>query len=143
MTTQSGPYELNATRLILGPDHIATTKAVTPTFYQELDAEFATFRGHILIQQYDFDEPWPTWEVHPEGDEFVYLISGDVDFDLWSQASGTQTVRVSEPGSYVVVPKGTWHTARPRKPTRMLFVTPGEGTLNEAEPPVQKQPGPS
>jgi hypothetical protein len=33
-------------------------------------------------------------------------------------------------GSYVVVPKGVWHTARTSVATRMLFVTPGEGTEN-------------
>jgi mannose-6-phosphate isomerase-like protein (cupin superfamily) len=135
MTTESGPFDLNTTRLIVAPDLIATPKTVTPTFYEELDQEFKAFQGHTLISQFEFDEPWPTWEIHPEGDEFVYLISGDTDFDLWSEATGDQTVRVSEPGGYVVVPKGVWHTARPHKPTRMLFVTPGEGTLNEAWPP--------
>jgi hypothetical protein len=46
-----------------------------------------------------------------------------------------RVVRVSEPGSYVVVPKGAWHTARPHAPTTLLFVTPGEGTLNAEQPP--------
>ena len=32
------------------------------------------------------------------------------------------------PGDYVIVPRGTRHTARIRKPARMLFITPGEGT---------------
>jgi quercetin dioxygenase-like cupin family protein len=41
-------------------------------------------------------------------------------------------VSLTEPGSFVIVPKGTWHTARIAKPTSMLFVTPGEGTQNKA-----------
>ncbi len=45
-----------------------------------------------------------------------------------------RTVRVNQPGSYVMVPKSAWHTARPLEPTSMLFVTPGEGTLNQTEP---------
>ena len=48
---------------------------------------------------------------------------------------GPSGVRVSEPGTYVVVPKGAWHTARPHAATTMLFVTPGEGTLNAESPP--------
>ena len=32
---------------------------------------------------------------------------------------------------HVVVPKGTWHTARTSVPTKMLFVTPGQGTENK------------
>jgi len=47
---------------------------------------------------------------------------------------GDQTVRLSEPGSFVIVPRGTWHTATVRKPTQMMFVTPGQDTDNREEP---------
>lgn len=133
MPTDPGPYAIEATRLILSPKGDATPKAVSPTFYEELGGEFDGFAGHLLISRYGFDEPWPTWEIHPHGDEFVYLLSGDVDFVL-HRKNGDETLRVSEPGSYVVVPKNTWHTARPHAPTEMLFVTPGEGTLNAEKP---------
>ena len=33
-----------------------------------------------------------------------------------------------EPGAYVLVPRGTWHTAKTSTRCRMLFVTAGEGT---------------
>lgn len=133
MSIHPGPYDIDATRLIMAPGGAATAKAVTPTFYEELDDGFDGFRGHVLIARYAFDEAWPTWEVHPHGDEFVYLLSGDADFVLKTD-DGETTVRISEPGSYVVVPKGAWHTARPHAPTVMLFVTPGEGTLNSETP---------
>jgi mannose-6-phosphate isomerase-like protein (cupin superfamily) len=129
-----GPHDLDEMRFILGPTGKGITKVASPTFYEELDQEFQDFRGHLLIQRYTFHEPWPTWEVHPEGDEFVYLLEGDTEFLL--RRNGVESsVRVSEPGSYVVVPQGAWHTARPYTTTTMLFVTPGEGTLNELEPP--------
>lgn len=35
---------------------------------------------------------------------------------------------LSEPGTYVLIPRGTWHTATTSEPTRMLFLTDGEGT---------------
>jgi mannose-6-phosphate isomerase-like protein (cupin superfamily) len=133
MTIDSGPHDIDTTAFILGPDGAGTSKTVTPTFYQELGEEFPDFRGHVLIQRFTFSDPWPTWEVHPEGDEFVYLIEGDTDFVLMVEGNET-TLRVSDPGSYVVVPRGTWHTARPHAPTTMLFVTPGEGTLNAETP---------
>ena len=134
MAIDPGPHDLNQVRFVLAPNGNGTNKSVSETFYQELDEEFADFSGHVLIQQFSFDTPWPTWEVHPKGDEFVYLLSGDTDFVL--REGGTErTVRVSEPGSYVVVPKGAWHTARPHAATTLLFVTPGEGTLNAATPP--------
>ena len=133
MTTDPGPFDLASTRLILNPEADAIPKAVTPNFYGELDAEFDGFAGHVLISQHEFDEAWPSWEMHPKGDEIVFLLQGDVDFVLWTDA-GEKTVRVDRPGSTIVVPKGTWHTARPLKPTTMLFVTPGEGTENAEEP---------
>ena len=134
MSISPGPYAIDDVRLILAPDGNATAKTVTDNFYPELDAEFAEFHGHVLIQRFEFAEAWPTWEVHPEGDEFVYLLDGDTDFVL-RQDGAEQVVRVNEPGSYVVVPKGAWHTARPHRKTVMLFVTPGAGTLNAAQPP--------
>ena len=134
MAIDTGPHDLDAVRYILAPDGSSTNKPVTARFYQELDEDFDNFTGHVLIQEFSFDAPWPTWEVHPEGDEFVYLLTGDTDFVL-REGRSERTVRVSEPGSYVVVPKGAWHTARPHAPTTMLFVTPGEGTLNAESPP--------
>ena len=134
MAIEPGPHNLDTVRYILAPDGTGTNKSVSEYFYQELDEEFDDFAGHVLIQKFSFDTPWPTWEVHPKGDEFVYLLAGDTDFVL-REGGSERTVRVDEPGSYVVVPKGAWHTARPHAPTTLLFVTPGEGTLNAESPP--------
>ena len=133
MTVKPGPYDLTSTRLILGPQGNATPKPVTPDFYAELDREFSDFSGHVLISRHEFDEPWEGWEMHPRGDEFTYLLFGDVDFVL-REGDRETIVRVNEERSYLLVPQGAWHTARPRKPTAMLFVTPGEGTLNADAP---------
>ena len=72
--------------------------------------------------------------MHPKADEFVYLLSGDIDFVLWIDGA-EQVIRVDQPGAYVVVRQGVWHTARPRTATTMLFVTPGEGTQHAETPP--------
>ncbi len=133
MEVDPGPYVLDETRVILGPGGDVTAKAVTPNFYAELDQEFGGFKGHVLVSRHAFSEAWGMWEVHPKGDEIVYLISGDVDFVLWT-LEGEKTVRVDRPGSCIVVPKGVWHTARPNAPTSMLFITPGEGTQNAESP---------
>ena len=109
-------------------------RTVSDNFFQELDRDFGSFDGHILVSQFSFDEPWPTWEVHPEGDEMVLLLSGDTDMVLGGEDGSETVIRVSTPGEYVVVPKGAWHTARPHAPTSMLFITPGQGTLNALTP---------
>lgn len=41
---------------------------------------------------------------------------------------------LDRPGQVLLVPKGCWHTAHPLKPTRIVFITPGEGTENVADP---------
>lgn len=135
-----GPHDLSATRPILGPRGEVTLKTVTPDFYAELDRAFPSFAGHLLVQQFAFEEPWPTWEMHPEGDELVYLLEGDVDLLFAREEGEPRVVRVDRPGRYVIVPRGTWHTARPHTPTTLLFVTPGEATRNEVEPPVGTTP---
>ncbi len=137
MPIETGPHDIDTVRFIIGPGGTGTTKAVGPRFYEELDAEFDAFRGCALVQRYTFAEAWPTWEMHPSGDEFVYLLEGDTDFVL-RRADGDEILRVNRPGSYVVVPRGVWHTARPHRPTTLLFITPGEGTLNAPEPPNSK-----
>ncbi|MEM7220949.1 MAG: cupin [Pseudomonadota bacterium] len=134
MPIEPGPFNLDSTALIFRPDNTAATKARTPSFYQELDDEFDGFAGHVLIQKFTFGDAWPTWEMHPEGDEFVYLLDGDTDFVLYNPAGEDAVVRVREPGSYVMVPSGVWHTARPHAQTTLLFVTPGNGTLNAERP---------
>jgi len=133
MAAPIGPFDLNAIRSVLAPNGSVTPKAVSPNFYQELYTEFDGFGGHVLISQHSFDADWETWEVHPNGDEIVYLISGDTDFAL-SIDGKRSTVRVDKPGTYIVVPRGAWHKASPHKPTTMLFITTGEGTLNADQP---------
>ena len=59
----------------------------------------------------------------------VYLLSGDVEMIL-GRVQRQRRVRLNTPGSFALVPKATWHTAKVRAPSAMLFVTPGEGTEN-------------
>jgi mannose-6-phosphate isomerase-like protein (cupin superfamily) len=117
MAVQPGPHDLENTRVIIGPAGAATLKQVTANVYQELDEEFDDFAGHLLVQPHTFDSPWPTWEVHPHGDEFVYLLAGDTDFILRTE-TGDETVRVDQPGSFVMVPRGTCTRRGPMPPPR-------------------------
>lgn len=119
--------------VVLDDKFNAKVVALSPDLYGRIDEEFSGFKGNLLISSYAFDEDWSTWEIHPAGDEFVILVSGDADLVL-ARAQGDETIRMTEPGTFVIVPRNTWHTARIRKTSIMMFVTPGEGTLNAAEP---------
>ena len=126
--------KLDSARAIYTPSGDVVIKQISDRFYEELDEDFSDFQGHVLISQFSFDEPWGVWEMHPKGDELVYLLSGSTEFILHDGNEIVERVEVNEPGSYVVVPKGMWHTANPKEATTMFFVTPGEGTVNALQP---------
>jgi|SRR5579862_2280077 len=117
------------TFVVMAPDLSASSVDVTATIWEELDRRFDHFKRHLLVARFDFDADWPSWEIHPAGDEIVVLLSGRADFIL--DRGGKHTVAtLADPGSFTIVPKGIWHTARTSTPTTMLFVTPGQGTEN-------------
>lgn len=113
--------------VVLSPDKSATIEAADATLYQRLDRDYQDFKGHELISCHEFNEDWSSWEIHPNGDEVVILLSGDVTFVLQTEG-GRESVQLKEQGSYVVVPKNVWHTALTQVETKLLFITPGEGT---------------
>jgi quercetin dioxygenase-like cupin family protein len=122
-------FDSASTFAVLGPDQGVSLVDVTPGVFEELNRRFNGFHGHVLVSQFSFERDWAVWEKHPAGDEIVCLLSGRVTFEL-ERAGGNERVELTEPGTYVVVPRDTWHTAHTSTPTRMLFITPGEGTQN-------------
>lgn len=85
---------------------------------------------HRLVSHFSFATDWSTWERHPAGEELVCLLEGDVELHLEKEDGSRDTVVLNAPGAFVLVPPNTWHTAKVRRPAKMLFVTPGEGTEN-------------
>ena len=81
-----------------------------------------------LLSLFAFDGPWDNWEIHPNGDEIVLLLEGAALMTLEGADGQTDTVRLDSPGSFVLIARGTWHTARTDTQARMLFITDGEGT---------------
>jgi quercetin dioxygenase-like cupin family protein len=63
-------------------------------------------------------------EMHPDGDEILYLIDGKVRVTL-------ETVPVEElemlPGDGMIVPKGVWHRVDILEPSQIVYLTPGPG----------------
>jgi len=125
---QSGPLDFSSTCLRVRADAAVEPLTIDNTFWQRMmSGQLGDFHNEFLITCGTFEGDWPTWEMHPSGDEIVCLLSGAVTF-LLEEAHRTHEIELSDNGSYVVVPKGTWHTAKPREQCRMLFITPGEGT---------------
>jgi len=134
MNNAEAPANLASTFVVLDPKFNAESIAVSDTIYAELDKRFDNFKNHLLIASHRFGDNWPTWEVHPHGDEVVCLTSGDAEF-VMRQNGVDSTVRLSSPGAFVVVPRNTWHTALIHAPSTMIFITPGQATENRELPP--------
>lgn len=107
------------------------TEATDSTLYQRLDENYNRIKNCELISCYSFDKDWDSWEIHPEGDELVVLLSGKVTF-LIESANQTLTSDLIKTGDYAIVPKGCWHTADVHEPSQVLFITPGEGTQHRS-----------
>jgi mannose-6-phosphate isomerase-like protein (cupin superfamily) len=62
-------------------------------------------------------------EVHPDGDEVLFLVSGAVTLKL-ELPEGDRLVDLGA-GDAVVVPRGVWHKITLREPGRLVHITPG------------------
>jgi len=119
---------LSSTYLRLCPDASIEPLPVGSDFWERIAAgQFGDFHNEYLVVCHAFEVDWDAWEMHPKGDEVVCLLSGSVTFIL-EREGGPHAIELTESGSYVIVPKGTWHTAKAHGPCRMLFITAGEGT---------------
>jgi hypothetical protein len=116
----------DTTYVHLADDGRATTTPGGEAFWGLPSEQLCAFDQGWLISEYAFTQDWPTWERHPQGDEFVYLLSGDVAL-LLALPDGDAVVRLAGRAAQLV-PRGVWHTARVFAPSRLLFVTRGEGT---------------
>jgi mannose-6-phosphate isomerase-like protein (cupin superfamily) len=66
------------------------------------------------------------WERHPDGDELLHILEGDVAITVLTDDGPVETpVRA---GSLFIVPRGLWHRQRPRSVATVLFATPTMGS---------------
>lgn len=62
-------------------------------------------------------------ERHPDGDELVYLESGEVTVVI-ETPSGEQR-HALRPGDALIVPRGLWHRIEIGRPSRLVHLAPG------------------
>ena len=68
-------------------------------------------------------------EMHPDGDEVLYLISGRANVVFLD--SDEQDIELL-PGDGLVVPRGVWHRVDILEPSQIVYATPGPN--NEFRP---------
>ena len=120
------PIELDEKYVLLSASGEASVTRGGDAFWSQPRQELERFGQGWLVAEFAFGEDWPNWEMHPAGDEIVYLLSGDVEVHL-ETPDGVQRVRMDTEAA-LVIPRGAWHTVKVRERARMLHVTLGAGT---------------
>lgn len=120
------PFDLRQTYVHLQADGHATPLEVDETFWQTLGTRTDLDDGYLVTRGRS-SEDWPHWEMHPEGEELVVLLSGSVDLVL-DDGTREWTVPLRPGAGTWINPRGVWHRAIVHEPSEMLFVTAGRGT---------------
>ena len=75
--------------------------------------------GDLTIGYFRGTSPW---ERHIDGDEFFYVVEGEIEFTLLDgEDEGRDEVAVSA-GSIFVIPRGRWHRSLARHPVKVLIL---------------------
>lgn len=75
----------------------------------------------------------PVWEMHPDTDEFFYILEGEFEMTLLTAEQPEHIV--ASAGSTFVVPKGVWHKPAAPGGSQFIYLTPGKTLHSEAEDP--------
>ena len=80
-----------------------------------------------LVSMHRFTESWPSWEMHPLGDEVVLCTTGQMTL-IQEFPDGSTAVVTLGAGEYAINPPGVWHTADIDDEATAVFITAGLGT---------------
>jgi mannose-6-phosphate isomerase-like protein (cupin superfamily) len=121
-TALAQPIRLGRQMIVhLSPELELGLLRVDDSYWSHLSGRPELAEGRVL-SVFDYDESWTWWERHPVGDELLYVLEGEINFQLDDGVS-TRILRVRA-GEGAIVPTGVWHRAEVPTPSRLLFVTP-------------------
>ncbi len=118
-------FDLTTTYVHLEDGPVARPVPVGADFWETIDRRSDLAGGRLVLVVHNAAD-WPTWEMHPAGEEIVYLLSGAVDLVL-QEPAGERVVALCR-GQAVIVPRGVWHRGIVRSPGDTLHITRGDGT---------------
>jgi quercetin dioxygenase-like cupin family protein len=79
-----------------------------------------------LVSMHTFEQPWDSWEMHPEGGEVVICTAGEIT--LVQEIGGEVVHTRLRAGEYAINDPGVWHTADVERAATAVFITAGLGT---------------
>lgn len=86
--------------------------------------------GAVYVGSFSGTSPW---ECHPDADELLYVLDGEVEVTF---LSGPQRIlTLARSGNLLVVPRGVWHRQWAKCSVTLLAVTPDQTVISfEADP---------
>ena len=118
-------FELDRTYVQLLDGSASLRVPVGPDFWERIGDRTELHEGRLLLVSHQSGE-WTHWEMHPAGDEILYLLSGKIDLIL--ENNNEQEIVSLSAGKAVIVPARTWHTAKVLESGDLLSITRGAGT---------------
>jgi mannose-6-phosphate isomerase-like protein (cupin superfamily) len=120
-------FDLEKTYLGLDGHGRVTPMRVGPDFWKTIEQNPIARGTMVTVSASNGD--WHHWEVHPNGDEVLVLLEGELQV-VFERPGGNETFDL-RPGATLIVPAGTWHRAQRQRNVRMLFITYGDGTSHK------------
>lgn len=120
----SNPYQFNPSEKSIGVTRDFLASRVPERPNPPIPVTGATFGVATMSENSPHDG-----EMHPDGDEILYLISGRVTVVFPDDP--VDDIEVC-PGEGMVVPKGMWHRVDINQPSQIVYLTPGPN--NEYRP---------
>ena len=120
------PFTLDQTYVHLTAEGHATPILVTPDFWATI-GERTELHDGFLVTRSRMTEDWPHWEMHPEGEEILILLSGAMDL-LLDDGERQWTVELRPDRNTWINRRGVWHRGLVREPSDVVFLTAGRGT---------------
>ncbi|MEM7413451.1 MAG: cupin domain-containing protein [Myxococcota bacterium] len=95
--------------------------------------EFSPFNGKSF-GTCDITGVHPGWEMHPDTDEFFFVLEGMVEITLLEGDAPPQ-LYTAKPGTSFVVPRGVWHKPGAPSGAKFIHYTPGQSLESMSEDP--------
>lgn len=128
-TQARSAFDLLSTYIHLKDEGNAVPVEVKDDFWNQIDSRDDLHDGRLLCTL-QLTETFPTWEMHPAGDEILYLLSGAIEVVLEGASQDDpeeQRVELHDRAA-CIVPQGRWHQIIVHRPSEVLFITPSKGT---------------
>ncbi|MEW6737665.1 MAG: cupin domain-containing protein [Acidobacteriota bacterium] len=109
------PVDVSRYSFDIGRDLSVSTRARKPGLPERIDGITI---GIVTITH---DAPHGG-EVHPDGDEILYIISGKLR--VTGESEPDAAIELG-PGDACIIRKGEWHRVRVLEPAQLIHITPG------------------